>query len=487
MANASEVFESSQGREADSESSLPLAVDLDGTLVSTDVAVESCFLFLKKNPLQLFRLPFWMASPVRLKHRLAREAMPDVRTLPYRRELIEYLQEEKQRGRKLVLATAADEAVARQVAGELGIFDAVFASDGITNLKGERKRDRLVEEFGLKGFAYAGNSTRDRSVWEAARETILVHPTAGPRAVSESDAEFDRVFHPESAGWRPYLDALRPPHWLKNALVFLPLIAAHQFYNPAMLAHAVLAFVILSLCASSVYLLNDLVDLDEDRRHPLKKYRMLASGKLPITHALIMAPALVLVAIVLSLFEPPLFLLAVAGYCVLMLAYCLKLRRLALWDAVALAWGYSLRVLAGSAAARIAVSSWLLSSVFLLFFGLALLKRYAELTSHRLSNQSDGPVRGYTVKDSGRTALYGCLSSYLAMLAFGLYLAADPDRHFRYDSIWAFYALLTYWITRMWLLARRGEIKSDPVSFALRDRPSRLVGALMVLTVLVAG
>ncbi|HUA33557.1 MAG TPA: UbiA family prenyltransferase [Candidatus Binataceae bacterium] len=487
MANSSELFEMTQGRAPARVSSLPLAVDLDGTLVSTDVMVESCFIFAKKYPLQLFRMPFWIANPARFKHHLASEAVPDVRTLPYHREVVAYLKEEKQRGRKLVLATGADEAVARQVAQELGLFDAVFASDGVTNLKGDRKRDRLVKEFGLKGFAYAGNSTSDRSVWKAAQETILVHPAAGPRAISESDSGFDRVFHPDSPGWWPYLSALRPSHWLKDALVFLPLLAAHQVYDLTMLAHAVLAFVVLSLCASSVYLLNDLVDLDEDRQHAQKKYRMLASGRLPITHALVIAPTLVLLAILLSLFQPALFLLTVAAYCILMLAYCLKLRSLALWDVATLAAGYSLRVVAGAVAVRIAVSPWLMSSVFLLFLGLALLKRYAELTNHRLNDRPNGSVRGYAIEDSGRVALYGCLSSYIALVAFGVYLAGDSNRQLRYELIWVSYALLAYWITRMWLMAQRGEIKSDPVSFAISDRPSRLVGVLMAVTVLVAG
>jgi len=487
MTNAPQVTGGSENRKAQAESIVPLVVDLDGTLVSTDVMIESCFIFAKKKPLQLFRLLLWLArSPVRLKQRLAREAMPDVHTLPYRREFLAYLKAEKQRGRKLVLATAADEAVAHQVAEEIGLFDAVFASDGITNLSGERKRDRLVKEFGLKGFEYAGNSSRDRSVWKAARRAILVHPTASLRSVTEKESEFDRVFESEATGWRTYLHALRPHHWFKNALVFLPLITAHQFYNVAMLAHALLAFVALSLCASSVYLLNDLVDLQEDRRHPHKKNRMLASGQLPVTDAVVLTPILVLGAVALSLTQPTFFLLTIGAYCFLMLAYCLKLRFLAFWDALALAAGYSLRVVAGSVAVNIAVSPWLLSSIFVLFFGLALLKRYAELISHRSQEQTKGRVRGYSIEESGRIAAFGCLSSYSALLVFAFYLSAEKHRYVRYELIWLFYVLLVYWISRMWVAAHRGEISSDPVSFALSDRLSRIVGILMAVTVLAA-
>ena len=316
VAKTTQAIGSSENREARCESSLPLVVDLNGALVSTDVTIESCFIFAKKNPLQLFRLPLWLAhGPARFKQHLAQEAMVDIHTLPYRRELLAYLSAEKQRGRKLVLATGADEAVARQVTQETGLFDAAFASDGITNLTGERKRDRLVKEFGFKGFDFAGKSSSgNQSVSQAARKTILVSPTAGLRGVTtlESESEFERVFQSEPTGYRAYMHALRPHHWFKSALVFLPLIAAHQLYNVAMLAHALLAFAAFCLCASSIYLLNDLVDLDEDRRHPHKKNRMLASGQLPVTHAVIMAPLLAFGAIAMSLTQPLAFLRSIS-------------------------------------------------------------------------------------------------------------------------------------------------------------------------------
>ncbi len=487
MANVSQVNGGSENREAQNEPSVPLVVDLDGTLVSTDVLIESCFIFAKKKPLQLYRLPLWLArGRAGLKQRLAREAMPDVHTLPYRREFLAYLRAEKQHSRKLVLATAADEAVAHQVAEELGLFDAVFASDGITNLSGERKRDRLIKEFGIKGFDYAGNSFRDRSVWKAARKAILVSRAARLRSATGKVFEVDRVFESEATGWRIYVNALRPHHWFKNVLVFLPLIAAHQFYNVAMFAQALLAFAAFSLCASSVYLVNDLVDLQEDRLHHQKRHRMIASGQLPVTHAVILAPILVFGAVALSLSQPPLFLLIIGAYCLLMLAYCLKLRNLAIWDALALAAGYSLRVIAGSVAVDTNVSSWLLSSVFLLFFGLALLKRYAELIADRLHEGTKGRVRGYAIEDGGRVALYGCLSSYLALLVLAFYLGAETHLYERDELIWCFYGLLVFWVTRIWVMAGRGEIRGDPVSFVLSDQASRILGILIAATVLAA-
>jgi 4-hydroxybenzoate polyprenyltransferase len=484
MANAPQVVESSEKGEAGSELSAPLVVDLDGTLVSTDVMIESCFILAKKSPLKFFRLALWLHDPAGLKQILAREAMRDLHTLPYRNKFLTHLRAEKQHGRKLVLATAADQAVARQVADEIGLFDAVYASDGTTNLSGDRKRDRLVKEFGLKGFDYAGNSTRDRSVGKVAHKTILVHPTASVRRVAKKEAELEIPFECEATSSKTYLQALRPSHWLKNALVFLPLIPTHRFYDVAML-DALVMFAVLSLCASSLYLLNDLVDLEEDRRDLRKRYRVLASGTLPVMHAVLLMPALLLIAIALSLGQP-LVLLVIGAYCILMLVYCLELRSFVLWDALALATGYSLRVIAGSVAEQILVSRWLLSSVFLLFFGLALLKRYAELISHRSAGLTKGRVRGYNIEDSRRIAAYGCLSSYLGLLVFGFYLATHNHRYGRYDLMWLFYLLLGCWITHMWLTAGRGEIEGDPVSFVLSDRSSRILGMLMAVTVLAA-
>jgi 4-hydroxybenzoate polyprenyltransferase/phosphoserine phosphatase len=472
---------------AQSESAVPLVVDLDGTLVSTDLLVESCFVLAKTRPLRLFRLPFWLArGPAWFKQRLAREAIPDVRTLPYNGELLAFLRAEKQKGRRLVLATGADAAVAREVAQRVELFDVVLASDGVTNLSGEQKRDRLIAEFGAHGFDYVGNSARDRSVWKAARKAILVRPTATLRRAAAQEYEVDRVFEPEMSGVAVYLQALRPHHWFKSALVFVPLIAAHQLYDVPKLAHAVLAFAALSLCASSVYLLNDLLDLPDDRRHPHKQDRMLASGHLPIGHAPVLTPVLLLGAALLSLAQPPFFFAVIGLYYLLMLAYCLKLRDLVAWDVLALAAGYSLRVVAGGVAADVVVSSWLMVSCFFLFLGLALLKRYSELVMMRSLRGPEGRVHAYPVAGGEQVAIYGRLSSYLALVLFAIYLGVERSSYARYELNWIFWVLLLFWVTRMWLIAGLGRIRNDPVTFALTDRVSQVIGLLMAMTVLVA-
>lgn len=472
---------------ARSGSIVPLVVALDGTLVSTNMLAESCLVFAKAKPLQLFRLPFWLArGRAWFKRRLAMEAMPDLATLPYNSELLAFLKAQKQAGRQLVLATGADAAVARGVAQVLGLFDTVLASDGATNLTGQRIRDRLVLEFGEKGFDYAGSAERDGDIWQAARKAILVGPTAALRKIATRTYDVDRVFEAPSPGAMAHLHALRPHHWFKSGLVFLPLLVTHQLYDASKFLHAVLAFGAVSLCASSVYLLNDLLDLPDDRRHPHKKNRMLASGQLPVGRALVMTPLLLLGAALASVAQPPQFLAVIALYFVLMLAYCLRLRDFGGWDVLTLAVGYSLRVVAGGVAESIEASIWLLTSCFFLFLGLALLKRYAEMVTIRSLRGLEGRVRAYAVADSGLVALYGGFSTSIALLPLAIHLAIERPLHARYELAWICLALLMFWLARMWLLAGRGYIRIDPVAFALTDRVSRTVGILMALTMLIA-
>jgi 4-hydroxybenzoate polyprenyltransferase len=472
---------------ARSGSMVPLVVALEGTLVSTNILAESCLVLAKTRPLQLFRLPFWLArGRAWFKRRLAIEAMPDLATLPYNSELLTFLKAQKQMGRRLVLATGADAAVARGVAQTLGLFDTVLATDGAANLTGQRMRDRLVLEFEEKGFDYAGSAERDRDIWQVARKAILVAPTASLREIAARTYDVDRVFEMPPPGAAAHLHALRPHHWLKSGLVFLPLLVTHQLYDASKFVHAVLAFGAVSLCASSIYLLNDLLDLPDDRRHPHKKDRMLASGRLPVGRALVMTPLLLLGAALASVDQPPQFFAVIALYCLLMLAYCLRLRDFGGWDVLTLAVGYSLRVVAGGAAASIETSIWLLTSCFFLFLGLALLKRYAEMVTIRSLRGLEGRVRAYAVADSGLVALLGGLSTALALLPLAVHLAMQRPLHARYEVAWICLVLLVFWLTRMWLLAGLGYIKNDPVAFALTDRVSRTVGILMAVTMLIA-
>lgn len=476
------------GREAHATESpadaVPLVVDLDGTLLHTDTLVESLFDVARLQPMQLLRLPAWLArGRANLKRQLALRASVDLSLLPRAEGLLDELRALQRQGRHLVLATGADAKIARAVADESGLFDTVLASDGRLNLSGPAKRDRLVAEFGERGFDYVGNSARDLPVWAAARRAWLVRPSPRLAAAAARVTEVERCFDDDRPGWRDYLGAMRVQHWLKNLLLLVPLLAAHQLYDPPKLLAALLGLVCFSLAASGVYLLNDLFDLPADRRHPHKRARALASGQLPLLHALLLVPALWGAAALLALPLTRPFLGVLGGYAALMLAYSMRLKDYPIVDALALAVGYSLRIVAGSLAVDIAVSPWLLVCSTALFFGLALLKRYAELVTLRPGLGPRGRVRGYGVGDATLIAGLGTAADCIAVALLALYpvVAAPTVAHM---PIWLMSALLLFWIGHMWLMAHRGQIHDDPVAFALRDPLSRAFGIGMAAVLL---
>jgi 4-hydroxybenzoate polyprenyltransferase len=466
----------------------PLVVDLDGTLVATDLLIESLFVLAKRRPWRLLMVPFWLGQgKANLKRHLAEEAAPDVPALPYRRDLIEYLEAAKRRGTPLVLATAADERIAQAVGHHVGLFDAVLASDGRVNLKGAAKRDRLIAEFGAHGFDYLGSGRADRPVWAAARKAILIRREAGLDPTLANAPEVEHVFETPAPGPLLYLAALRPHHWLKNALVFLPLAAAHRLTEVDLLGQASLAFLAFSLCASSTYLLNDLMDLPSDRRHPHKRERALASGRLSAAQALALVPLLLAGAAAVGLLLPWPFLAVLALYCVLTLAYSLRLKDMVIVDVIALAGLHALRVMAGCAAVSLPPSAWLIAFCGFLFFSLAMIKRYAELVVMRTIDGLHAHARAYELEDSELLAALGGASGYLAVLVLALYISETGQGAFgRHELIWLVCVLLLYWISYMWLMAHRARMHDDPLVFALRDKVSRVLMALMALIFIAA-
>jgi 4-hydroxybenzoate polyprenyltransferase/phosphoserine phosphatase len=465
---------------------VPLVVDLDGTLLLTDTLVESGFDLARRQPLLLLRMPAWLAGGrANLKHQLARRTAIDLPSLPRSEALLAHLRALRQQGRRLVLATAADAGVAQAVADELGLFDSVLASDGRTNLSGAAKRDRLVAAFGERGFDYAGNSWRDLPVWAAARRGLLVRPSPRLAAAAAQVTQVERVFGSGAVDWTGWLGAMRLQHWLKNLLLLVPLLATHQLHDAPLLLAVMLGVLCFSLVASGVYLLNDLFDLASDRRHPHKKTRALAAGRLPIVQALALVPALWLAAALLALLLPLPFLGALAVYTALMVAYSLRLRNYAIVDALALAAGYSLRIWAGSLAVDVAVSPWLLVCSTALFFGLALLKRYAELVTLRPGLGQQGRVRGYSVGDAALVAGLGVAADSVAIALLALVPVAEMPGAPRWTG-WVLSALLMLWTGHMWLMAHRGHIHDDPVSFALREPVSRAFGIAAALVLAIA-
>ncbi len=469
--------------------STALAVDLDGTLVKTDLLLESALALLKRRPHYLFMLPVWLLKGrAYLKHQIARRVSLNVCALPYRNDLLDYLKTQHAEGRTIALATAGDIQTARQVADHVKLFDLIFASDGITNLSGESKRARLVHEFGEKGFDYAGNDRRDLVVWSSARKAILVNPTRLVSSRIARVAQVDRVFENRRRGLVDHLASFRPQHWLKNILLFVPLVAAHRFNDIDLLGKVLLAFLTFGCFASAGYLFNDLLDLSEDRLHPQRRFRPFAAGDLPLSYGLAMIPVLVGLGCLIGMLVSWLFLCVSLIYLALSVTYSLYVKTVVLLDVIVLAGLYTMRILAGSAAIAIWPSHWLLAFSTFVFFSLALVKRYSELVVMRTVSGDGVKARGYELSDGELLAAMGIASGYLAVLILALYINSGPARilYGRYELMWFLCPLMFYWISHIWLIAHRGKMPDDPLVFAVTDRTSRILGLLMLAIAVLA-
>lgn len=460
-----------------------LIVDLDGTLLRSDLLVESAFAFIRHNPFRALTPISWLfAGKANLKAKLAAAVPIDVASLPYDKQVIAFLEQEKASGRTLVLATASHQDYAEAIATHLGFFDRVLATHGNINLSARTKRDVLVREYGEKGFDYVGNSRDDLKVWAVAHKAYLANPEIGVEAAANEQGNVERVIKTSTYPWRAWMKQLRLHQWAKNALLFVPLLASHKVGEIDLLLTGLLAFFLFGLCASSVYLLNDLLDLEDDRQHSSKCFRPLASGAVAIKTALLMFPVLLLVAFSLSAWLLPWkFTLALAFYYALTLAYSLVLKRIMTVDVITLASLYTVRIVAGTFAFNIGLTFWMLAFSMFLFLGLALVKRYAELRESRNKGKTElTRGRGYYPGDLEMISSLGAASGYLAVMVLALYIQDQTTLAlYRHPQvIWLACPLLLYWITRIWMIAHRGWMDDDPVVFAMKDRNSLLVGIL---------
>ncbi|WP_165252399.1 UbiA family prenyltransferase [Paludisphaera soli] len=458
----------------------PLCVDLDGTLIATDLLWESYFALARSRPTALLLSPAWLLKGrSRLKSEIADRVVLDIGTLPYREAVVDFLKAEKARGRRIVLATASDRRFAQAVADHLGLFDEVIASDAGENLKGLTKLAALEARFGRGGFAYLGDSTADLPIWEGAGETLLVDSQPGVVRRASAFREPSRVFEGTRVGPRALIKALRPHQWAKNILLFVALMASHRFFDLASWLSCLTAFAAFSAAASAVYILNDLLDLESDRKHSRKRRRPFASGAAPIPIGVVMIGALLAASAVAAAFLPARFGALLVLYLVLTTLYSVYLKRRLMVDVICLAGLYTLRILAGGEAASVIISPWLMAFSMFLFLSLAFAKRYAELTG---ASESGGKIagRGYWPSDVDLIRSFGPISGYLCVLVFCLYLNSPDVRLYyrRPDLLWLMCPILLYWISRVWFLACREQLADDPVVFALRDRNSHACGLL---------
>jgi 4-hydroxybenzoate polyprenyltransferase len=469
---------------------VPLCVDLDHTFTDSDLLLESFLLLIKKNPLYVFMCLFWLLkSKAWLKTQIASRVTMDVAVLPYNAALLAYLRDEKAHGRNLYLCTAANWSLAQKIADHFGIFSGVMASNDAYNLSGSNKAAALVSEFGVHGFDYCGDAMIDVPVWKQSRRAIVV----GHKRIAAAAAKVNGsivFFEKKSALLRLIAKEMRVYQWVKNLLIFVPLLAAHRFTNLGSIVAAGIAFASFSLCASSVYLLNDLLDLDADRRHVRKRNRPFASGQLPVSLGLGLSLALVAGSAALAATLPPKFAMVLAGYFVATLAYSFFLKRHILIDVFTLAGLYTARIVAGGAADDISLSYWLVLFSGLLFLSLAMVKRYTELDVLVRSGKTAAAVagRGYLTQDILILCAFGTASAYAAVLVLALYMNA-PEISTLYShqpALWVLFGLLLYWISRVWMLAFRGQMNDDPIVFAIKDRTSLLVISLCVMSVILA-
>jgi 4-hydroxybenzoate polyprenyltransferase/phosphoserine phosphatase len=469
--------------------SVPVCVDLDGTLIRSDLLLESLVLLIKRNPLYLFLVPFWLLrGKAVLKDEIASRVSLNPAALPYNQEFLKWLQAQRAQGKSLWLCTAANRSLADRVAAHLEIFDGVLASDRTVNLAGSAKASQLVERFGEGGFDYCGNESRDLLIWQRARGAVVVHGNAKLEREAARLSNVVQSFPSRSRPLKAMIRALRPHQWAKNVLIIVPLLAAHRVYDHSAVLAGLAAFVAFSLCASSVYLLNDLLDLEADRAHARKSKRPFAAGDLSILAGLVLAPCLLGAAILITAFLPPKFWLVLGTYYVLTCAYSFVLKGKVLIDALALAGLYTLRIIAGSAAVAVALSFWfLLFSVFL-FLSLAFVKRFAELEALRRMQRLRAAGRGYHVEDLPLLQSLGTAAGYLSVLVLALYINS-PDIQSLYSRpklIWTLCVLMLYWVSRVWMLAQRGQMHDDPVVFALKDRQSLAIAVLAAIAVALA-
>ena len=481
---------------------VPLCVDLDGTLVKSDTLVDSVLALARTNPRALLSLPGWLAAgKAALKQQVTRAVTLDVAALPYNQALLVYLFEQHASGRELYLATAADTVLADRVAAYQGIFRGVLASDGAHNLAGGNKLAAFRSSF-PQGFSYIGNASPDVSILSACIEPMAANPSAsllsGLRAAGTSPV---RVFEDRTTGLKVWLRAIRLHQWAKNLLLLVPFLLAHAWRGEHALGSAmgaVLAFLSFGLCASATYIVNDLLDIEADRRHPRKRRRPFAAGDLSALTGCAVVAGFLLAAFGLALLIPRLAGGAVAVaplafvkwlliYAVTTTAYSFYLKRVVLVDVIVLSGLYTIRIIAGSKATGVPVSTWLAGFAIFFFLSLAFVKRFAELENLRTREATPSNGRGYLLTDLEQLRSLGTAAGYASVVVLTLYISALDTRLYHHPiRLWLLAPVLLLWVSQLWLLASRGELNEDPVVYAITDKRSLLLGAAVVVVILSA-
>ena len=489
-----------QAAAPDIRQGVALCVDLDGTLVKSDTLLDTVLVVARHRPLDLAKVPGWIGEgKASFKRHLTAAVSLDVEHLPYNRALLEYLRVQHGRGVKIYLATAADRTLAERVAEYLGIFAGVLASDGATNLAGGNKLAAFRAEFG-DDFCYIGNAKPDIELLAACQSPMMANPDrALIDGLKRKGIVVGATFDDRVSAPRSWLKAIRLHQWAKNTLIFVPLLLAHQ-WNPGTFGGAIAGFFSFGLCASATYILNDLLDLEADRRHPRKRRRPFAAGDLSAISGVVVVCLLMLAALALALSlgrivhlmpgdyelaRPYSFLGWLGFYTAVTLTYSLYLKRKLLLDVFVLSGLYTVRILAGSAATGVMVSAWLAGFSVFFFLSLAFVKRFSELEGLRERGGAVTNGRGYFVSDLEQLRALGTGAAYAAVVVMTLYINnADTNLLYLHPvRLWLVVPVLLLWLSQVWMKASRGEMHDDPVVYAITDKRSLLLGVVMAAVV----
>lgn len=473
----------------------PLCVDLDGTLIKSDSSFESFLLLIKKNPFYLFLVLIWLwQGRAYLKQKIADKVLPNPEHLPYNQNFLTFLQQEHLKGRELILVTGADQKIAQKVSTHLKIFSSVLASDGCINLTGHAKTKVLTAQFGSKGYDYAGNSSVDLPVWAEAREALIVNAKQFVIKKASKIANISHIFKSSTCSIRTFFKAIRLHQSIKNILVFIPLFVGHRDFDFTLLANTSLAFFCFCLFSSSVYLVNDLLDVETDRQHQIKQHRMFATGNLSMASGLILALVLFVAGLGFSLFLPSSFTVVLVFYYLIGLSYSFYFKQFFLLDVCILAVLYTLRIIAGMTVIGAGYSGWLILFAIFFFLSLAFLKRYSELydvpqqqtSAKDLQTKLTG--RNYLITDLTRIGLFGKLSGYISIFILAIYISTERAKilYVYPKLLWLICFLLMYWVYYVWSLATKGLMHYDPVLFVLKDKFSLAIGFIATCIVLIA-
>lgn len=453
---------------------LPLCVDLDGTLISSDSLHESFFKAIKLAPIEtIASIRHLSKGKAGFKQAIARIADLDASTLPYNQDVLNYVKAQKA-DREIILVTGANEKIAFSVSDHLKIFDSFMASDDSTNLTGENKRNALLERFGENGFDYIGNEPTDIAVWESAENALVVTSSDNFAKDVKSRFKADHVFKTKAPSIRSWLKFARVHQWSKNLLILVPFFLDHRFREWSDLITIGLAFVAFSLLASLTYMINDMLDIESDRLNSTKSKRALASGEIQIRQALLVILGLLVCVVGFCLVLPTLFVGALAVYFVLTLLYSFVLKKLVMMDVCVLALLHTLRIIAGTLAVGAQWSFWLLAFSMFFFLSLAIAKRVSELENVKKENKSNPSARGYTTSDISMLSSAGIATGYISIMVIALYINSEKVTEIYHipEILWLICPLLLYWIGRLWIITTRGELHEDPIVFGLRDRVS---------------